>query len=245
MKALVAFAAAATLLAGAGEAIASGLLGPPEPEARKDHLAVSAGYESDATKWKPGDAGFGDVAATRSLAYFQLLDTGISFTERGAAFIRAGAADFDDGARFQADYGPFVAVGMKDVWYGERRGAFKIGTIFLASYYPGYEAETTLSTGTPVKAKIKNEWDVGLGIAVQASFRETVSLYGGPLFVYGSAKVTREAGGFSDATTYEEKSLVGGFAGIGVNLSRRLVVFAEAQYRSDVSAGASVAWSFE
>jgi len=245
MKTFVAIAVAAALLAGDGEAIASGLLGPPEPEAREDHLSIGAGYERDAMKWKPGDGGFGDVSVSRNQAYLQLLDTGISFAELGAAFLRVGAADFDDGADFQAGYRPFGAVGMKDVWYGNRRGRFKVGTIFLASYYPGYEAEKTLASGTTVKAKIKNEWDVALGIALQASFGGKVSLYAGPLFVYGRAKVTREGAGLGDATTYEEKSPAGGFGGIALNLSRTLVILAEAQYRNDVSAGASIAWSFE
>ncbi len=245
MKTFVALAAAATLLAGAGEAIAAGLLGPPEPEARQDHFALSAGYERDAGKWKPGDAGFADVSVSRNQAYVQILDTGIAFTDRGAAFLRAGAADFDDGADFQGGYQPFVAAGMKDVWYGKRRGGLKVGTIFLASYYPGYEAEKTILGGTTAKAKVENEWDVALGIALQASIRGKVSLYGGPLFVYGRAKVTREAGALSDSTTYEEKDIAGGFGGIALRLSRKLVLFAEAQYRSDVSAGASIAWSFE
>ncbi len=70
-------------------------------------------------------------------------------------------------------------------------------------------------------------------------------MYAGPLFVYGRAEVTREGGGFSDSTTYEEKDVAGGFGGIAVPLSRKLVLFAEAQYRGDVSAGASIAWSFE
>ncbi len=245
MKTLVALAAAATFLAGAGAALASGLLGPPEPEARSDHYAVSAGYESNATKWKPGDAGFKDVSVTRSQAYVQLLDTAISFSERGAAFIRAGAADFDDGAAFQAGYGPFVAVGMKDVWYGRRGSRLKVGTIFLASYYTGYEAEKTLSTGSTVKAKVKNDWDVALGMALQAPLGEKFSVYGGPQFVYGKARVTREEGTTSDGTTYEEKSPAGVFGGITLKLSRNLVVFAEAQYRSDLTAGASIAWSFE
>ncbi len=153
MKTFVALAAAVTLLAGIGEAIASGLLGPPEPEARVDHLALSAGYERDATKWKPGDAGFGDVSVTRNQAYVQILDTGIAFTERGAGFLRAGAADFDDGADFQDGYKPFVSTGMKDVWHGERRSRFKVGTIFLASYYPGYEAEKALASGRPSRRR--------------------------------------------------------------------------------------------
>ncbi len=245
MNTFVALAAAATLLAGAGEAIAAGLLGPPEPESRQDHFALSAGYERDAGKWKPGDAGFADVSVSRNQAYVQILDTGISFTERGAAFLRVGAADFDDGADFQDGYQAFLAVGMKDIWYGERQRGFKVGTIFLASYYPGYEAEKTLAGGTTVKAKIKNEWDVALGIALQVTIVEEASLYGGPLFVYGRAEVTREAAAFSDETTYEEKSPAGGFAGVALRLSRRLVVFAEAQYRDELSAGGTIAWSFE
>ncbi len=245
MKTFLALAAAAVLIAGTGEAIAFGLLGPPEPEARRDHVSLGAGYEKDAMKWKPGDAGFGDASVKRNQAYVQLLGTGISFTERGAAFLRAGAADFDDGAGFQAGYKPFGALGMKEVWYGRRRSTFKVGTVLVASYYPGYEAEKTFSSGTTVKAKIKNEWDVALGIALQATVREKVSLYAGPLFVYGRAKVTREQGGVSDATNYEEKSPAGGFGGIALSLSRKLAVFAEAQYRDDVSAGASIAWSFE
>lgn len=245
MKTFAALVAAATLLVGAGGAHASGMLGPPVPEARQDQLSVAVGYESDATKWKPGGGSFGEVSVSRNQAYLQLLDTAISFTEQGAAFIRVGGADFDDGASFQAGYKPFGSVGMKEVWYGSRRSSVKVGTILLASYYPGYEAEKTLVSGATVKAKIKNEWDVGLGIALQASLGEKISLYGGPSFVYGRAEVTREGGGFSDATTYEEKSLAGAFAGIGVNLSRRLFFFAEAQYRSDISAGASIAWSFD
>ncbi len=245
MKTFVALAAAAALLAGAGEAAASGLLGPPEPEAPADQLAVSAAYERDATKWKPGDAGFADLSVTRNQAYLQLLDSRIAFTDRGAAFLRIGAADFDDGADFQDGYKPFGSVGMKDVWYGKGRSALQVGTIFLASYYSGYEAEKTIPGGTTARAKVDSGWDVALGIALQASVREKLALYGGPLFVYGRAKVTREAGALSDATTYEEKSPAGGFAGIAWRPSRRLAVFAEAQYRDDLSAGGSIAWSFE
>lgn len=245
MKTFVALAAAATLFAGASSAFASGLLGPPEPEARDDGLSLAAAYESDATEWKPGGGGFGEVSLSRNQVYLQLLDPGISFTERGAGFIRVGGADFDDGADFQAGYKPFGSVGMKDVWYGRRRSTFRVGTILLASYYPGYEAEKTLLSGSTVKAKIKNQWDLALGIAFQTSLGTKISLYGGPLLVYGRAKVTREGGGFDDATTYKEKNSAGIFGGAVLRLSRKLSVVVEGQYRSDVSAGAAVAWSFE
>src|SRR5512145_2992934 len=115
MKTLAALAAAATLLAGASAALAAGLLGPPEPEARQAQLAVAAGYESVATKWKPGSGDPGDVSVSRSQAYVQLLDTAIAFSEEGAGFVRVGGADFDDGADFQAGYKPFASVGIKDV----------------------------------------------------------------------------------------------------------------------------------
>ncbi len=245
MKTLAAIATAVVLLAWGGAASAFGLLGPPIPEVLEDEAALEVGYENEATKWKPEDAAFDEVSVRRNQAYVQLLGAGISFTELGAAFLRVGGADFDDGASFKDGMKPFGSLGMKEVWYGSRRSRFGIGSIFLANYCTGYEAEKTLSTGTTVTAKIESQWDVGLGVGLQARIGEKFFLYGGPLVVYGNAKVKREGGGTVEKTTYKEKNIPGGFGGIGLSLSKRLVFFVEAQYRSDLSAGASIAWSFE
>ncbi len=245
MKTLAALAAALALIVAAGPASASGPFGPPDPEAGIDETSLGVGYFVYAAEWEPSEGNFTDAKFRQNQAYVQILSTAMSFTERGAWFLRLGAADFDDGAGFEVSYKPFVTIGFKDVWYGGRRSSFQVGTIFTGSYYFPYKKTADLSSGISVEAEVKSRWDAALGIAAQWNFGRRLSVYGGPRLSYGKATVSREGGGVKDETTFKEKDIAGLFAGVRLNLSRRWMLCAEGQFRGEASGGASVSYSFE
>lgn len=245
MKTLVALAAALALIVAGSPVSASGPFGPPDPEAGVDETSLGAGYFEYAAEWEPSEGNFADVKFRQKQAYVQILSASMSFAERGGWFLRLGAADFDDGAGFKDSYKPFGTVGFKDVWYGERRSSFQVGTIFMGSYYFPYKETAVLSSGISVEAEVKSRWDAGLGIALQWNLANRVSVYGGPMISYGTATVSREGGGVKDEATFKEKDIAGLFAGARLRLSRRWMICAEGQFRGEASGGATVIYSFE
>ncbi len=245
MKTLVALAAALALIVAGSPVSASGPFGPPDPEAGVDEVSLGAGYFGYDAKWEPSANTFADAKFRQNHAYLQVLTSRMSFAERGGWFLRLGAADLDDGNGFDDSYKPFGTIGFKDVWYGERRSSFKVGTILTGSFYFPYKATAVHSSGVSVEAEVKSRWDAALGIAAQWSPSKRLTVYGGPMVSYGRAKVTREGGGVKDETTYKEKDVVGLFAGVGLKLSRRWMVCAEGQFRGEASGGAFLSYSFK
>lgn len=245
MRAFLAFAVSAILIAACGGAHAMGPYGSPELETNEDEVSMGVGYFGYGTEWKPSGGNYTNVQIRQQQGYLQILGRGLSLTERGGSFLRIGGADFDDGAGFSSGYKLFGTVGMKDTWLGGDRGRFQLGSILQASYYSGYESTATLSNGGVATAKVSGMWDIGLGVAVQMKLSRSAFLYAGPQFVYSSAKVERSAGSAGDSTDYGESSYVGGFAGGMLKLSRGWFLVAEGQYRSDFSAGAALSYSFD
>ena len=243
MKARAALMAVLLLLL-FGDGALGGLFGSPQPEGKEDQVSLGVGYFYNATDWKPGGGNFGEVSIRQNHAYLQASFPGSSFSESGAVFFRVGGADFDDGEGFKDGYKPFGTVGFKDVWFDGGALSFQLGTILQASYCTGYEADQTFLPGSPVSAKVTSIWDVSLGVAAQKRVFEKIRLYAGPQVFYGRAKVERTVPGAVESTTFQEKSLFGGFGGAMVSLRRGLTLTVEGQYRSGVSGGISASYSF-
>lgn len=218
--------------------------GAPQPDGERYPLSAGIGAFRNATKWKPDGGNFSAVEIRQNQVYLEAAHAGYCFTEEGEGFLRIGAADFDDGERFKDGFKPFGAAGIRDIWYGEGRSPFKVGTVVQGSYFPGFDAETTFVPGSPAKAKVKGMWEVSLGIAAQFRAGEKTLFYAGPQVTYSRAKVTREAAGSSDSATFTEKRLAGAFGGVKFPILERLTFEVEGQYRSGFSGGAFLAYLF-
>lgn len=96
--------------------------------------------------------------------------------------------------------------------------------------------------------KIKELWDVSIGIALQAAVLNETRLYAGPYLYYSEAKVSPSANipglQFTGDTTLKGKSNAGGYAGIDTPLGKGFRANIEARYSERLSIGAAVTFTY-
>lgn len=238
-------AMAAALLAASFPALAAGPFGPPEPEAENGRKALSAGVFLYRTTWQPRTGPFRSIDVSQTQPFLQYTSTAWSFSDRGAVFLRAGGADFSDGEDFTAGYKPYVAFGMKDVWFERHKNPLKVGTIFQATVYAGGydDDEILLPAGTVARAHVRNRWDAAFAISAQYALGSRLVVFGGPHVLYGRADITRSAEGFTDTATFEEQKRAGLGGGFRLRLGEKWTLEGEGQARGGISYGLSIARS--
>jgi hypothetical protein len=243
-----------------------GQFGPPEPAAKEGKAALGIGYFYHSAKFK---SDWGESKSTQNQAYLQL---GYGLAKNWEAYIRVGGADakikeafeFDNSTPdFKDGLKPGGTIGVKGVF--NVSDSFGIGPFLQASISSGYkDTKTGTLTIDDVDGdglddtinteswKIKNPWEVNIGIAIQAKIGETI-IYGGPVAYWAKSKVeatftgtgsTGAAISGSGSTTYKEKNNIGGFAGLRVPLSKSLNLEVEGQMKSRFSFGGALTYSF-
>jgi len=96
--------------------------------------------------------------------------------------------------------------------------------------------------------KLKNPWEVNLGLGLQVKISEVI-IYGGPVAYWTKFKAewTGTVPGVVTETasiTLKEKNNIGGFAGLRILLSKSLNLEVEGQYKSEFSMGGSLTYAF-
>jgi hypothetical protein len=231
----------------------AGQFGPPTPITEEGRVNLGIGYSSGSTKWEPENRDWLESKIEQNHAY---LEGAYGLMKNVEGYLRLGVADakaknaflFDSLRDFEDSDKPFGTVGVKGILYSDH--AFTWGPFIQGSLYSTYEDKRSgTMSGTPVTAeiKIKNPWEVNLGIAVQTNIGEN-TLYGGPFLYKTRAEMEGEAGTFgigsSGSTFYEEKDVFGGFLGLRFLFGNGFNGGIEAQYRSRGSVGISLGKSF-
>lgn len=209
----------------------------------------------------------------------QYLQAGYGLIENWEAYLRVGGSDlkidnaFPLAARngssdiFKNSFSPFGTFGVKGLLYDG--SYFGIGPFFQASLFPSYQDKTRYRGIDPAceahqpiicgplfitdrsdELKVKNPWDVNLGIGLQTKVYG-VTLYGGP-FAYWTGYKARfnikstEGNSLFDKTHYREKNNFGGFVGLRAPLPWVEGVHAEVegQFKNKASFGISLHYSF-
>jgi len=245
----------------------AGQFGPPEPAAKNGKVSLGLGYFYYSAKLKLNDLGEGKV--TSNQAYLQL---GYGLAKDWEAYVRVGGADMKAKEVFEFDNStpdatnglkPAGTIGVKGIF--NVNNSFGIGPFLQASISSSYKetktgtltigdvdgdgTDDTINTET---FKIKNPWEVNLGIALQGKIGEAI-IYGGPVAYWQKSKVEIELAGTGstgallsgkESLTAKEKNNIGGFAGVRVPLSKNLNLEVEGQYKSEFSMGGALTYSF-
>lgn len=232
----------------------AGQFGPPEPATKEGQLSLGIGYFYHSARWKPKATDWDSVKINQNQAYLQV---GYGFVKNWEGYLRVGGADarvkeaflFDSGTSgFKDSLKPFATIGFKALLYSSPY--FGMGPFLQASLYSDYEdTKTGTILGVPVSEgiRIKNPWDVNLGVGLQGKIREA-TLYGGPVVYWAGSKVEGEAGALgvmeTESTAYKERNFVGGFAGLRLPLGKGFNVEVEGQLKSRFSFGGALTYLF-
>lgn len=161
-------------------------------------------------------------------------------TPRYEVFLRLGAADLDaedDGGsiNFDGDTEPLYAAGIKGRLYQGR--IFGWGGVLQGLYINSF-ADTVPVNGQPTNIAIEDLWEVELAFPAHAKIYNGL-VYLGPVFYHSTADVIM-AGFEGDFDEDHNVGAVGGVAMRFLNVS----IEVEAKYKSDLSAGALVTFTF-
>ena len=246
------------LLAVNGTAAGGGLFGPPQSISKEaGGLNTGIGYWVHEDKYKNdtewvtrqnqifSQLGYGtqtwELYGRVGISDLKILDA-FSSTQGSAA---TSKNDFQDNGEF------FGTLGAKGFYPFNK--AFGIGAFVQGSYYfTDFTDDVSGSfNGVPFRAnlKVKNLWDVNLGIGFQATVPFGIKLYIGPYAYYSEAKtsLSQNIPGLKfepgDGAIKNTTNL-GGFAGVDVPLAKGFHLNVEGQYSEKFSVGVAVTYSY-
>jgi len=262
----LALAIAIAAIFATGSMVYAGQFGPPEPAAKEGKAALGIGYFNYSAKWKPKDSdGDEDKVIRQNQTYLQL---SYGLAKNWEAYLRVGGADSKikdtfwtsageaalSGFKpdFKDGYKPFGTIGVKGVF--NITPSFGIGPFFQASLYSSYKDSTSGTYDVPPvtpasqEIKVKNPWDINIGVGLQGKIGETI-IYGGPVAYWTKAKgewtgTIEGVGTDTESVTLKEKNNIGGFAGLRLPLGKGLNLEVEGQLKSRFSMGGALTYSF-
>jgi hypothetical protein len=197
-------------------------LGPATPAAKHGGVNVGGGYFIQQTEWERIDT-------EQNLAYVHVgYGIGIEQEPRWEIFVRGGGADLEIDGQFDSDFEPFGAAGVKGAFYDGPH--FGWGLIFQGGYFGRFN-----SNGF----SFRDMWEIEGGLPFQAKAGPAI-FYAGPVFFGSQAKLQNNTG---TSRNLNEDRNFGGFGGIALDFGD-LRLEAEAQYKSDFSAGGFVSLRF-
>lgn len=246
------------LVCSSGTASAGGPFGPPQTVSKDvGGLNTAFGYWRHEDTWENGR----DHKIRQNQIYSQVAYGALHWEAYG----RIGLADLkiSDAFRptqgttvtskedFQDNWNFFGTLGAKGFYPLHR--AFGVGAFVQGSYTFGDYNERLSGTqgGAPFTTdiKVKNLWDVNLGVAFQATVPRDIKLYLGPYVYYAEATMSPSARvpglEFSGGDVkLKNKTLVGGFAGFDLPLFRGFHLNVEGHYSEKFSVGAALLFSY-
>ena len=255
------FIAALLMFLVPGTAVSSGLFGPPQSLAREDGgLNTSIGYGYNEDKFEND----GEFVIRQNQVYSQVAYGGAR--RLWEVYARIGVADLEIEDAFHSERASttssqrdfdgngevFGALGAK-VFY-PLRGIFGVGAFVQSScFFNDFKDKVSgIQSGQPysTELKIKNFWDIYSGISLQATVPYGVILYAGPYVYYAEAKASpsRDIPGLQLAAgddTLNNKTAIGGFAGVQVPLGKGFSLNLEGQYSERFSGGIAVTYTYQ
>lgn len=242
-----------------GEAVASGLFGPPQTVSRESGgLNTAFGYAYHEDKYKNGS----EYIIRQNQVYSQVAyggrnsweiygRLGVADLKIFDAFHSTNATTITSNNDFTENWKFFGTLGAKG--FLPINKIFGIGTFLQGTYYFSNFTDdiTGTNSGAPFIAdlKLKNLWDVNLGIGFQATVPGNIKLYAGPYVYYSEAKACLSADipglGFrTDNISIKNKSIAGGFIGADIPLGKGFHLNVEGQYSERFSVGAAVIYVY-
>ena len=241
-----------------GTAAAGGLFGPPQSISKEaGGLNTGIGYWVHEDKYK-NDTEW----VTRQNQIFSQLGYG---TQSWELYGRIGASDLKILDAFRSTEGS-TATSKNDfedngIWLGTlgAKGfyplnkTFGIGAFVQGSYYFADFTDNVSGThnGAPftTELKVKNLWDVNLGIGFQATVPFGIKLYIGPYAYYSEAKtsLSQNIPGLKfepGEGAIRNTTNIGGFAGFDFPLAKGFHLNVEGQYSEKFSVGVAVTYSY-
>ena len=240
-------------------AAAGGLFGPPQTVSREaGGLNTAIGYRyhedtftSDTDRVVRQNQIYSQVAYGDKNRWEIYGRIGISDLKIFDAFHSTSALTTTVKNDFEENWKFFGTLGAKGFYPFNKifgLGAFIQGTYHFSNYTDGIAGS---NNGTPYIAdlKIKNLWDVNIGVALQATAPLDIKLYAGPYVYYSEAKASLDANipGLEYAAgnvLIRNKSIAGGFAGVDIPLLKGFRLNMEGQYARRFSLGVAVTYTY-
>ncbi|KQC11527.1 MAG: hypothetical protein APR62_01555, partial [Smithella sp. SDB] len=166
-------------------------------------------------------------------------------------FSSMDASIMTDQDNFEANWEFFGTIGAKAFY--PINSILGIGAFIQGTYYFSDFTDTVSGTkgGTPfiTELKVKDFWDVNFGIGVQAALPYGIKFYAGPYIYYSGANVSMHSyisvpEYYLDDDTIRNKSIVGGFTGLDIPLTKGFRLNIEGQFADRVSAGIAVSYIY-
>lgn len=240
-------------------AAAAGLFGPPQTVSRPTGgLNTAIGYRYHEDTYGNGadhrirqneiysQAAYGAKDIWEVYARVGIADLKICDVFRSADSSTATARnDFEENWKFSGTLGAKLFYPFNKTF---GMGAFVQGTYTFSNFTDNISG---VSGGVPFRAdlKVKNLWDINVGVGLQATLPCGLRLYAGPYLYYSEAKMSlsAEVPGLDYAAgnvSVENKSTAGGFAGVDIPLAKGFRLNIEGQYADRFSAGAAVTYTY-
>lgn len=239
-------------------AIAGGLFGPPQTLSREaGGLNTAIGYDYHEDLYE----NLGDHVIRQQQIYSQ---TAYGSKNKWEVYGRIGVSEMKIIDAFRSTH-PFILSSKDDFdesWkiFGTlgAKGFFAlskffgVGAFIQGTYHFSYYTDNVVESrgGGPAVAdlKIKNLWDVHLGLALQATAPRNIRLYAGPYVYYSEARTSLDANiagvpGAGDAVI-RNKVLAGGFAGVDIPLIKGFHLNVEGRYARRFSGGAAIVYTY-
>lgn len=159
--------------------------------------------------------------------------------------VNTSRRDFEENGKF---FGTLGAKGFYPINEIFGIGGFIQGSCNLSNFTDDI---TGTANGAPFRAdmKIKNIWDVNLGVGLQATVPMGVKLYAGPYVYYSEAsgRIWPNVPGLGFGTgkvLLKNKSNIGGYAGIDISLAKGFRLNVEGQSAGLFSLGAAITYTY-
>jgi hypothetical protein len=226
------------LVMNCGQLLAAGLFGPSSPISKTQPLSFGP-----AIFFYNGEMDNG-LTMRQTQPYGQL---SYALTKRLEIYAQGGVADlkvedfYFQGADLEDGYRPFGAFGFK--YLLSDRQPFGLGFFARGAVFSKYE-DTAIIDGNRHRAEVSDTFTVDGGLILQTVI-EDAYIYGGPLFFLREGDINRSVNnGPTLASSFEEDSNFGGLVGIRWPLKNDISIDLEAQYRTRLSGGAAIHFSF-
>jgi hypothetical protein len=238
-----------------GTAFAGGPFGSPQPLSKESGgLRTAIGYWHYEDKFDDGtdhvirqNQVYSEAAYGKGKAWEAYGRIGLSDLKISNAFRSTQPSTTTSKRDFEDNWNVFGTLGVKGFYplneiFGI--GAFVQGTYFFRDADDNVY-ETAGGTSSHMKLRVTDLWDVNFGMGLQATVWRDTKLYAGPYIYYAEARVSPSPDtpgiqlGRRDETL-QNKTNVGGFAGIDVPIAKGFRLNMEGQYSERFSAGAAI-----
>lgn len=218
-------------------------IGPPGPDFNdEDANQVHLGYFHGTRELEVKD-GIGGTEAGQNHVF---LETGFLLSEDAKVYLRAGAADLDDGKGFSDGWKPWGGIHITGLFSEPRKRvpATGFGYFLQGNIYGNYSASKSVGGGTILKSTLKTPWDTGAGLLYQREFFRNALFYTGIFYVYGKAKEELSLGAQNVSVKLVEKGNGGVLFGNRTWIGKRIFVETELQWRNNLAYGVKFAYAF-